>query len=216
MFYQKLFHSLVKYPASELWCLQVCQTCTCWLINPYLIQAFIRISACAFPVYPMEDSSSLIYQTFWKDGKHYHPLDLTWTESHSFGISAPTFLEIRNGFSVLWELGRAATVSISQTEGEVAEDVNSKPEVLLECIWMQDLPEEHTPPPPQFRKWSALSFLLTPPCPCIATPFSTSPAPNSLYVQLATPQRLCLPVPNDSQTPTCFVLLIFPLPRDGV
>lgn len=164
----------------------------------------------------MEHSSSLIYQMFWKDGKHCHLLDLTWTESHSFGISAPTLLEILNGLSVLWELGGAVTVSISQTEGKMAEDVNGKPEVLLECIWMQDLPERSTPLPLRSFKTSTLSFLLTPLCPCIAPPFSTSPAPISLYVQLAGPQRLCLPVPNDPQTPTCFVLLIFPLPRDGV
>ncbi len=95
----------------------------------------------------MEPSSSFIYQTFWKDGKHCHLLDLTWTESHSFGISAPTLPKILNGFSVLWELGGAVTVSISLTEGEMAEDVNGKPEVLLECIWMQDLPERSTPHP---------------------------------------------------------------------
>lgn len=50
--------------------------------------------------------------------------------------------------------------------------------------------------------------------PSHCSPFSTSPTPISLYVQLAAPQRLCLQVPNDPQTPTCFVLLIFPLPRD--
>lgn len=54
--------------------------------------------------------------------------------SHSFGISAPTLPEIFNGFSVLWELGGAVTGSISQTECEMAEDVNGKPEVPLERI----------------------------------------------------------------------------------
>lgn len=37
---------------------------------------------------------------FEKDCKHCHLLDLTWIETHSFGISAPTLPEIVNGFSV--------------------------------------------------------------------------------------------------------------------
>lgn len=130
----------------------------------------------------MEDSLSFIYQTFWKDGKHYHLLDLTWTELHSFGISAPTFPEILNGFWVLWELGRAVTVSISQTEGEVAEDVNGKPEVLLECIWMQDLPERSTPHPLHSFKnqapWAFCSHLFA----LALLPLSLPRPPPSLYM----------------------------------
>lgn len=165
----------------------------------------------------MEHSSSFIYQTFWKGCKHCCLPDLTWTETHSFGISAPTLPEIFNGYSVLWKLGGAVTVSISQTGGEMAEDVNGKPQVLLECIWMQRRRRRGAlPVPSAVWKPSTLSFLLTPLCPCIAPPFSISPAPISLYVQLAAPQRLCIPVPNDPQTPTCFVLLIFPLPRNRV
>lgn len=75
--------------------------------------------------------------------------------------------------------------------------------------------EARTPSPPHFQKPSAPKLSAHTSLPSHCSPFSTSPAPISLYVQLAAPQRLRLPAPNDPpRTPTCFVLLIFPLPRD--
>lgn len=157
----------------------------------------------------MKDSSSFIYQTSWKDGKHCHLLDFTWTESHSFGISAPTFPKIL--FSVLRAGWGGDGIHITGMAG-MAEDVNGKPEVLLECIWMQDLPERSTPRPLCSFKPGTLSFLLTPLCPCNAPPFSISPAPISLYVQLAAPQRLS-PSSKWSSNPHMLCSAHFPTPQ---
>lgn len=130
----------------------------------------------------MEDSSSFIYQTFWKDGKHCYLLDLTWTESHSFGISAPTLPEIFNGFLVLWDLGGAVTVSISQTRERDGWGCERQ---ARSSAWVHlnagSTREEHTQSPLQFQNqapWAFCSHLFA----LALLPLSLSCPPPSLYM----------------------------------
>lgn len=131
----------------------------------------------------MEHSSSFIYQTFWKDCKHCHLLDLTWTESHSFGISAPTLPKIFNGYSVLCEVGGAVTVSISQTRWRDGWGCERQ---ARSSAWMhlnagEEEERSTTPSPPQFQNqapWAFCSHFFA----LALLPLSLSRPPPSLYM----------------------------------
>lgn len=130
--------------------------------------------------YPLEHSSRFIYQTFWKDGKHYHLLNLTQTESHSFRISAPTLPQNPQWiFSVVGAGWGGDSIHITNR----GRDDWGCERRARSSAWLhpnaQSTREEHTPSPPLFQKNpSTLSFLLTPLCPSIALSFSISPAPH--------------------------------------
>lgn len=71
----------------------------------------------------------------------------------------------------------------------------------------------HPIPSAASKNPSTLSFLLTPLCPCIAHSFSVSPAPISLYAQLAAPQRLPALSSKWSSNPHMLCSTHFPTPQ---
>lgn len=98
-----------------------------------------------------------------------------------------------NVCNLLIELRRFWNPGGMGTTSKMAADVKRKLQVLLQWVWMSDLPQEKCwPSPLQPQNQAAWASITSLPLHYSFFPFAT-PTPLSLYVQLAVPQMILTP-----------------------